>query len=115
MMWSVVDERPPKRKLKGVPAAWGIMVVIIPGRAGGSVPLRASSWSIPLCLCLSTAVVLQSNSYDTLNHHPTEPNVWRGRWSETLPLYQYRCIIGRFCDGIAKCLPLASVCPRHAC
>src|SRR5260370_28216568 len=82
MMWSVVDERPPKRKLKGVPAAWGIMVVIIPR------PSRRISTPKSIVLVdtimplLSTAVVLQSNSYDTLDHHPTEPNVWRGRWSE---------------------------------
>jgi len=30
MICSVVDESPPKRKLKGAPAAWGIMVVISP-------------------------------------------------------------------------------------
>src|SRR5215469_15642967 len=30
MIRSVVDESPPKRKLKGAPAAWGIIVVIIP-------------------------------------------------------------------------------------
>ena len=30
MRRSVVDERPPKRKLKGVPATWGIIVEIIP-------------------------------------------------------------------------------------
>src|SRR5260221_3971895 len=30
MMRSIVDESPPKKKLTGVPAAWGIVVVITP-------------------------------------------------------------------------------------